>query len=77
MTTLLEQAITEIEKLPDDMQDAIAARILAEMEDEVIWSARFTATTDEQWTKMADLVRAEIASGDVMPLDKFLSSVVS
>jgi hypothetical protein len=34
MTQLLQQAIAEIEKLPEDEQDAIAARLLAELEDE-------------------------------------------
>lgn len=69
MTKLLEQAITEIEKLPEDIQDAVAARLLAEMADEKGWAARFAATTDRQWDRMAALVRAEIAGGDTMPLD--------
>ncbi len=32
MTKLLQQAIAEIEKLPPEQQDAIAARFLAELE---------------------------------------------
>jgi antitoxin ParD1/3/4 len=34
MTELLRQAIAQIEKLPADRQDAIAARFLAELEGE-------------------------------------------
>jgi hypothetical protein len=37
MTELLRQAIAEIEKLPLDQQDAIAARFLAELQDEQKW----------------------------------------
>jgi hypothetical protein len=34
MTELLQQVIAQIEKLPLDRQDAIAARFLAELQDE-------------------------------------------
>lgn len=37
-----------IEKLSLDQQDAIAARFLAELQDEQQWSIRFSATTDDQ-----------------------------
>ena len=77
MTKLLEQAIDEIEKLPEDAQDAIAARLLADLVDENEWSARFTATTDVQWDRMAAMVRQEIAAGDTMPLDQVFPIVVS
>ena len=69
MTRLLEQAIIEIEKLPEDAQDAIAARLLADLMDENEWAARFAATSDEQWDRMAAMVRREIAAGDTMPLE--------
>ena len=61
-TELLQRAIVELEKLPADEQDAIAARLLAELEDEQAWSARFKATTDEQWDRLAAAVRQEIAA---------------
>lgn len=61
MTDLLQKAIIEIEKLPDVEQDAIAARILAEIEDEQVWKSQFEATTDEQWDELAEMVRQEIA----------------
>jgi hypothetical protein len=49
MTSLLQRAVSEIEKLPAEDQDSIAARLLAEVEDERQWSTRFASTTDDQW----------------------------
>ena len=60
MTELLQRIITELEQLPEDEQNAIASRFLAELEDEKAWKASFEATTDEQWQQMADQVRQEI-----------------
>ena len=37
MTTLLQRAVAEIQKLPPQDQDAIAARLLAEVDDERQW----------------------------------------
>ena len=68
MTELLERAIAQLKTLPADEQDAIAARLLAEMEDEQTWKAQFESTTDDQWDRMAEMVRKEIAAGDVTPL---------
>ena len=62
MTSLLERAVSEIEKLPQDAQDAIAARLLADLADEQAWTARFAATTEAQWDSMAAMVRREIAA---------------
>lgn len=39
MTGLLQRAISQIEKLPADVQDAIAARLLADIADEEAWAA--------------------------------------
>jgi len=61
MTELLRQAISQIEKLPPDQQDAIAARFLAELKDEQKWETGFADTTDVQWDMMAAMVRQEIA----------------
>jgi hypothetical protein len=41
MTELLEKAIAQLKTLPADEQDAIAARLLAEMEDKRAWKAQF------------------------------------
>ena len=69
MTELLERAIAEVQRLPADVQNAIAARILADLEDEQAWSTQFAATSEEQWAAMAERVRRDIAAGDVVDLD--------
>ena len=60
MTKLLEQAIAQIQMLSEDQQDAIASRLLAELQDEQKWDIRFTSTTNDQWDQMAAMVRQEI-----------------
>jgi hypothetical protein len=69
MTELLQRAIVEMQKLPAEEQDAIAARILADLDDERSWAAQFAATTGDQWDRMAEQVRRDIEAGDTIPLD--------
>jgi hypothetical protein len=69
MTTLLQRAVAEVEKLPARDQDAIAARLLAEVEDERQWDKRFASTTDEQWDRLAAEVRRDVAEGGTLLLD--------
>ena len=64
MTTLLEQALAEVAKLAPEAQDAIAALILEELEDEQQWSATFAAT-QPQLAKLAEKVRGDIRAGRV------------
>ena len=64
MADLLEQVVAEIQKLPADQRDAIAARIIADLKDDLAWTERFEATTDEQWDRLAESARKEIAAGD-------------
>ncbi|MDT9296645.1 MAG: hypothetical protein P5700_16610 [Arthrospira platensis PCC 7345] len=45
MTELLQQAIAQIQQLPPDQQDAIAARFFAQLQDEQKWETRFATTT--------------------------------
>ncbi|MCA9837117.1 MAG: hypothetical protein KC422_09380 [Trueperaceae bacterium] len=71
-STLLQQAIQELEKLPLEAQNAIAARWLEELKDERQWELSFASTTDEQWDKLAQSVRKDIASGDITSLAEFL-----
>jgi len=56
-------------------------RILMEeedMSDEEVWSDKLEATTDAQWDSLAEIVRQEIAAGDITPLvDVFPSSLGS
>jgi len=68
MTKLLQRVIAELEKLSEEEQDAIATRLLAELEDERGWNVRFEATTDNRWDRLAEMVRQEIAAGDITPL---------
>ena len=74
MTELLQQAIAQIQQLPPDRQDAIAARFLAELQDEQKWEARFAATTDEQWDRMAAMVKQEIEKVETTPLGEVFPS---
>ena len=74
MTELLQQAIAQIQQLPPDQQDAIAARFLAESQDEQKWKTSFAATTDEQWDRMAAMIRQEITNGETVPLDEVFPS---
>lgn len=70
MTELLRQAISEIQKLPADQQDAIASRLIAELKDEQKWTEQFESTTDNQWDRLTEMVRQEIASGETVPLNE-------
>ncbi|MEA2642414.1 MAG: hypothetical protein QOF51_3808 [Chloroflexota bacterium] len=72
MTELLQRAIAAIQELPEDVQDAIAARVLAEIADEQDWSRQFEATTDAQWDHLAAQVRRDIAANKTIPLEELL-----
>jgi hypothetical protein len=74
MIESLQRVIAEIEKLPTDTQDAIANRLLDELEDEKAWSDRFEATTDQQWDNLAAMVLQEISAGDTISLDEIFPS---
>ena len=47
MTQLLEQALAEVARLPEDEQDAVAALVLAEVDAERRWTAAFRASPDQ------------------------------
>jgi hypothetical protein len=64
MTELLQQALAEMQKLPDADQDAIAAIILEEIADERRWDEAF-ARSQEQLGRLADRVREDILAGRV------------
>jgi len=72
---LLQRAIAVLEKLPEDAQNAIAARLLAEVEDEQAWVASFEATTDAQWDRLAASARQDIATGDTTPLEEVFPNI--
>jgi hypothetical protein len=64
MTQLLEQALTEVKKLPEPEQDAIAALILDELADERRWQENF-ARSQDQLSRIAAKVREDIRAGRV------------
>lgn len=72
MNKLLQQAITQIEQLTPEQQEAIATRLLADLQDEINWDSRFANTTNEQWQKMAQMVKQEILNKEISPLDEIL-----
>ncbi|MBW4665079.1 MAG: hypothetical protein KME01_12905 [Chroococcus sp. CMT-3BRIN-NPC107] len=74
MTELLRQAISQIEKLPADRQDAIASQLLAELKGDREWETRFASTTDDRWDRMAAMVRQDIARGETVPIDSVFPS---
>ena len=69
MTELLQQVIAQIQQLQPNQQDAIAARFLAELQDEQKWETRFSSMTDDQWDHMAAMVRQEIAEDASLTLN--------
>lgn len=46
MTEILDKAVARIRELPAEQQDAIAALILEEIEDEAKWDAAFERSAD-------------------------------
>lgn len=64
MTQLLEQAITKVQGLPTEEQDAIASLILDELADEAQWDQAF-ARSQDQLAKLASKVRDDIQAGRV------------
>jgi hypothetical protein len=62
MTNLLQQAIFELQKLPDTQQDAMASIILDELADEAKWSSKF-AESQDKLAAWANKVRGDIDAG--------------
>ncbi|GBE91919.1 hypothetical protein [Nostoc cycadae] len=68
MTELLEYAISRLKTLPADEQDAIAAMILEELEDERRWDEAFARSPD-LLAKLASEAMAEYRTGKTQELD--------
>lgn len=64
MTRLLEKVLTEVYKLPPEKQDAIAAVILEELEDERLWDTAFVESQDKL-AKLVPKVRADIKANRI------------
>jgi hypothetical protein len=67
MTQLLDQAFSELAKLPPSEQDAVAAALLAELASEKRWSASF-AKSQDLLDKLADEALAEHRAGKTQPI---------
>lgn len=68
MTELLQRAIEEITKLSDEQQDAIAALIVEELEDEAKWDATFSGSQD-LLAELAAEAMAEYQAGQTQELN--------
>jgi hypothetical protein len=67
MTQLLEKALSEVAKLPESEQDAVAAILLEELASEQRWSESF-AKSQDLLAKLAEEALAEHAAGRTKPL---------
>lgn len=68
MTQLMEKALSEIRKLPEEEQDALAAWILEELEAERKWNASLSQSED-LLAEMADEALKEHRAGKTKALD--------
>lgn len=68
MSTVLQQALTELTKLPETEQDAVGAWILAELESERKWDELFARSPDLLAEMAAEAIREDDA-GLTEPLD--------
>jgi hypothetical protein len=64
VTTMLEKAISEIQKLSASDQDTIAAVILEELADEQRWDEAFAKSPD-QLARIAKKVKDDIQAGRI------------
>ena len=64
MTPLLKKVLSEVYKLQPEEQDAIAAVILEELEDERKWQETF-AESQDKLAQLARKVRADIKAGRI------------
>jgi hypothetical protein len=71
MTELLKKAFEAVSKLPPESQDAIAARMLMELEDETRWDEAF-ARSQDTLARMADEAIDEFKAGKTAPLEDIL-----
>ena len=68
MTKLLEKAFSQIAKLPDNKQDAMARFVLAEVHAEDKWENSFASSEDEL-AFLAEQALDESSEGKTQPMD--------
>ena len=71
MTELLKKAFEAASKLSPEAQDAIAAKVLMELEDESRWDEAF-AKSEDKLAQMADEAVEEFLAGKTVPLEDIL-----
>ena len=69
MGKLLERAIEEAHKLPEDEQEAIGAWLLGEIDSERRWDELFSLPVPEKLKRLADEALEEHRNGRTTPLD--------
>jgi len=67
MTSLFKRAMSEVEKLPESEQDAVAALVLQELASEQRWSELF-AKSQDKLAELAEKALADHAAGRTKPL---------
>ena len=68
MTTLLEQAVNKVKTLSENEQNAIAALILEEIDDDFRWDKSFSSSQD-RLAMLAEEATEEINAGKSEVLD--------
>jgi hypothetical protein len=71
MTTVLENALAEVAKLPPEEQDALASLLLDEIKSEQRWTQTLSGSQDLLKSLAADAL-AEHRAGKARPLDDLL-----
>lgn len=68
MNKMLERAIAQLARLPEEEQEAYGLQLLDKLENERGWDERF-AKSQDLLGAMAAQAREEVARGDVFPYD--------
>lgn len=64
MTELLKMAIAQLKQLPTDQQDAIASRLLVEIQDHEQWDTDLAFTTEKWWNQIATMAYQEVPGSE-------------
>jgi len=67
MSTLLEKAIREVQKLPEEEQNELASVILEEIRYEKLWNESFKKS-QEKLSQLANEALEEFKTGKTQPL---------
>lgn len=70
MTKLLERAVAEVARLPEEQQDAVATQLLADLGTERAWDRAFAETTEDDLDNLVAFARSQ--SVDAVPVEDWL-----